>query len=125
VLRELIRHRLFVPYVVLQFFVFSLVPFLLLGAATIFRLRDSTANAVSWVAATMLLVQVLLMRWNVVIGGQLMSKSFRGFTSYLPGLWDREGLVMAAIIFTLPFGILYFFHRIVPLFPDVVRNEPA
>jgi Ni/Fe-hydrogenase subunit HybB-like protein len=124
ILGALIEQKLFFSYVVLQFMVFSLVPFLLLGVAALFKLRDRLANAVTWVAATMLLAQVLLMRWNVVIGGQLLSKSLRGFTSYFPGLWEKEGLALAIVIFTLPFIILYVFHRIVPLFPDAVsRNQ--
>jgi predicted membrane protein len=63
------------------------------------------------------------MRWNVVIGGQLLSKSMRGLTSYFPRLWEKEGLVTAAVIFTLPFVILYVFHRIVPLFPDAAKRK--
>jgi hypothetical protein len=88
-----------------------------LAVTALFRLRDRVAHALIWISATMLLGQVLLMRWNVVIGGQLLSKSMRGFTDYFPGFWHREGLVMAAAIFTMPFVILYVFHRIVPLFP--------
>jgi predicted membrane protein len=123
VLEHLITDKLFISYVVLQFLVFSLVPFFLLGINAIFKLGDRVSNLVTWVAATMLLAQVLLMRWNVVIGGQLVSKSMRGFTSYVPGLWDKEGLVAAAVVFTLPFVILYIFHRIVPLFPDVEKYK--
>jgi len=123
VLSDLIEHQLFVSYVVVQFLILSLVPFLLLGIAALFRLRDRLSNALTWIAATMLLGQVLLMRWNVVIGGQLVSKSMRGFTSYFPGLWEKEGLVTAAVIFTLPFGILYLFHRVVPLFPGAARTD--
>ncbi len=122
VLQLLIRERLFVPYVVLQFGVFSLIPFLLLAAHALLRLRDRVANVTIWIAATMLLVQVLLMRWNVVIGGQMISKSMRGFTSYFPGVWEKEGLAVAAIIFTLPFFILWGFHRIIPLFPGAIRR---
>jgi len=122
VLSELVGHKLFVSYVVLQFLVFSLVPFVLLAVTALFRLGDRLSNAMTWIAATMLLAQVLLMRWNVVIGGQLLSKSMRGFTEYLPGVWEKEGLLMAAVIFTLPFGILYLFHRIVPLFPDATKR---
>ncbi|MBI4700892.1 MAG: polysulfide reductase NrfD [Deltaproteobacteria bacterium] len=127
VLGELIRKKLFLSYVVLQYLVFSLVPFVLLGIATLFRLRDRVARLLLWIASTMLLAQVLLMRWNVVIGGQLFSKSFRGFTSFMPGLGTREGLVVAAVIFTVPFGILYLFHRIVPLFPPetMARRTPV
>jgi len=122
VLSELIHHKLFLSYTVLQFLVFSLVPFLLLGFATLFKPRESISNALTWIAATMLLGQVLLMRWNVVVGGQLVSKSFRGFTSYFPGVFGHEGLVMAAVVFTAPFAILYVFHRIVPLFPGVAKG---
>jgi Ni/Fe-hydrogenase subunit HybB-like protein len=125
ILSQLILDKLFISYVVLQFSVLALVPFLLLATTTLFRLPDKVHNAMIWTAATMLLGQVLLMRWNVVIGGQLLSKSMRGFTNYLPGLWEKEGLIMAAVIFTLPFVILYVFHRIVPLFPDAVSKKEA
>jgi Ni/Fe-hydrogenase subunit HybB-like protein len=125
VINELIVHKLFFSYSVLQFLVFSLIPFLLLGLTALRRMRERLTHALIWTAASMLLIQVLLMRWNVVIGGQLISKSFRGFTSYLPGLWEKEGVIMALVIFTLPFGILYLFHRVVPLFPDVVRRETS
>ncbi len=123
VLGLLIREKLFVSYVVLQFGVFSLVPFLLLAAQALFRLRDRVANVVIWTAATMLLVQVLLMRWNVVVGGQMVSKSMRGFTSYFPGMWEKEGLATAVIIFTFPFLILWVFNRIIPLFPPSVTGK--
>jgi hypothetical protein len=57
------------------------------------------------------------MRWNVVIGGQLISKSFRGFRStYSPGLFDKEGILVAAAIFILPFVVLFIFQRILPVF---------
>jgi len=123
VLGMLIREKLFVSYVVLQYLVFSLVPFILLGINSLFTLRDRLANVMIWIAAMMLLVQVLLMRWNVVVGGQLVSKSMRGFTSYFPGVWEKEGLAVALVIFTLPFGILWLFHKIVPLFPDVEKYQ--
>ena len=123
ILHGLITKRLWVSYVILQFAVFSLIPFFLLAVANLGKLRDETANWLSWIAATMLLFQVLLMRWNVVIGGQLLSKSFRGFTSYFPGMWEKEGLVAAGVIFTAPFLILYLFHRVIPLFPGIEKSR--
>ena len=116
VLGLLIERKLFWSYIVLQFATFSLLPFLMLTVAALFRLRARLALALIWLSASMLLVQVLLMRWNVVIGGQLLSKSMRGFTSYFPGIWEKEGLALMVVIFTLPFGLLYLFHRLVPLF---------
>jgi Ni/Fe-hydrogenase subunit HybB-like protein len=123
ILNLLIQKKLFITYVVLQLAVFSLVPFCLLAMTALFRLRERVARSLIFVSATMLLAQVLLMRWNVVIGGQLLSKSMRGFTSYLPGIWEKEGLLMGGLIFTMPFFILYLFHRIVPLFPPQTREE--
>jgi Ni/Fe-hydrogenase subunit HybB-like protein len=127
VLKTLIDQKLFFTYIILQFFILSVIPFFLLGWAALFKLKDRIANAIIWIASTMLLMQVLLMRWNVVIGGQLLSKSLRGFTDYLPGIWEREGLIVALVIFTLPFGILYLFHRIIPLFPgaEKIRGRAA
>ncbi|MBI4870877.1 MAG: polysulfide reductase NrfD [Candidatus Riflebacteria bacterium] len=124
-LQALITKKLMLSYVVLQFSVFSLVPFLMLGVHALFDLRDRIGNALLWIASVMLLAQVLLMRWNVVIGGQLLSKSYRGFTTYWPGVFEREGLIVAFTIFTLPFLILYVFHRIVPLFPDDVMQPSS
>ncbi len=118
VLDTLITEHLFISYVVLQFLVFSIIPFVLLGIVTVFKLSARWMLLLTWSASAMLLVQVLLMRWNVVIGGQLISKSFRGFSSYLPEIGSREGLIAAAVIFTLPFFILWVFDRILPLFPD-------
>jgi Ni/Fe-hydrogenase subunit HybB-like protein len=123
VLGTLIDQKLFISYVVMQFLIFSLVPFAMLAVSALFKLRDKVANALIWTASAMLLVQVLLMRWNVVIGGQLLSKSLRGFTDYFPGLFEREGLIVAVLIFTLPFGILYLFNQFIPLFPGIRKKE--
>jgi predicted membrane protein len=47
------------------------------------------------------------MRWNVVIGGQLFSKSLRGFTTYKLELIGQEGLFMSLVLLVLPFIILW------------------
>ena len=64
----------------------------------------------------MLLLQVLFMRWNVVIGGQLVSKSMRGFTEYFPGIFEREGLIVSGLIIIIPFLLLRQFDKIFPFF---------
>ena len=116
VLRELIRGRLWYTYVVLQLVACSLVPFVLLSVINLFRLSRKLSNTLLFLSSVLLLAQVLLMRWNVVIGGQLLSKSYRGFTSYLPGLFEKEGLVVAAIIFVIPFLLLREFDKFFPFF---------
>jgi predicted membrane protein len=96
---------------------------MLLAVVSLLKLRPKVMYALSWIAAVMILAQVLLMRWNVVIGGQLLSKSFHGYTSYVPGIFVKEGIVTAIVIFTAPFLVLWIFDKIVPLFPHAIPAD--
>lgn len=116
VLEQLISGKLQFSYVYMQILVFSIIPFIMLSITSLFKFNKKIKNAIIWLAAGMLLVQVLLMRWNVVIGGQLVSKSMRGFTEYFPGYFDKEGLIVSAVIIIIPFILLRFFDSIFPFF---------
>ena len=64
-----------------------------------------------FIVSLLVLIGVYSMRWNVVIGGQLFSKSFAGFTSFKVGLIGLDGTMMAA--FWLDYfhsGSLHFFY---------------
>jgi len=78
-------------------------------------MKDSTRNTLGIICSVMILVQVLAMRWNVVIGGQLFSKSLRGLTSYTPTVLGREGLLVALVLLAAPFVTMYIFNLILPL----------
>ena len=69
------------------------------------------------------------MRWNVVIGGQLFSKSLRGLTTFKIGLMGMEGLVTSMLLLTAPFVLLYIFVKLLPPWKDaeatVVRSAAA
>jgi predicted membrane protein len=54
------------------------------------------------------------MRWNVVIGGQLFSKSFLGYTTYKIDLVTREGLLPAVALMLLPFAVFFVLIRLLP-----------
>lgn len=49
-----------------------------------------------------------------MIGGQLFSKSFLGYTVYKMGFATREGLLPAIILMVLPFAILWGLIRLLP-----------
>ncbi|OGI50526.1 MAG: hypothetical protein A3E57_09245 [Candidatus Muproteobacteria bacterium RIFCSPHIGHO2_12_FULL_60_33] len=72
------------------------------------------------VSAVLVLLAVLAMRWNVVIGGQELSKTMQGLLVYVPPVWGREGVLIVATIFALPFGMLWGLTR---LFPPWVPNQ--
>lgn len=73
-------------------------------------------------AALLMLVSVLAMRWNVVIGGQELSKTMHGLIYFYPPFLGREGLLAAAIVFALPFGLLWGLTRLLP--PWVANQDP-
>ena len=118
ILSQLIGGKLQLSYVALQFVICSTIPLVLLGIVSLMKLKESTRNTLGIISAALLLVQVLAMRWNVVIGGQLFSKSLLGFTSYFPSFLGREGLLMALILFALPFVCMYIANIIVPYWEE-------
>ena len=63
-------------------------------------------------SSVLILIGVLAMRWNVVIGGQLFSKSLRGVMSYKMEFAGLEGWFMGAMLLALPFVILTVFVKL-------------
>jgi predicted membrane protein len=121
VIAPLLGSKLAFSFIGVQLVFGSLIPILLLGIVVLMRpfLTDPLRNTISFIASLILLIQVFAMRWNVVIGGQIFSKSMRGFReSYVPGLFEKEGIAVAVAIFLIPFIFLAVFNRILPLHED-------
>jgi Ni/Fe-hydrogenase subunit HybB-like protein len=70
-------------------------------------------------AAALLLIAVLAMRWNVVIGGQELSKTMKGLLTYEPEVFGREGIVTALFLLTCPFLALWIATRLLPPWESV------
>lgn len=101
----------------------SLVPLVILGLLCLFRIKDSLYTFLAGTVSAILLLQVLFMRWNVVIGGQLMSKSARGYTVFHPEWFDKEGIVAVIVVMAIPFAILVVLSRIFPFWPEERRQH--
>ncbi len=114
VLENLLWGPLNTTYWLLQVKVFSIIPFFLLGVLCLFKFKDKVILFWAPVASLMILFQVLLMRWNIVIGGQLMSNSTRGQVSFTPEFMGREGILAAIIVITAPLIILFVLGKIFP-----------
>ncbi|MGB5882129.1 MAG: hypothetical protein WBH85_19035, partial [Thermoanaerobaculia bacterium] len=67
-----------------------------------------------FIAALLIQVGIFSTRWNVVIGGQLFSKSLRGLTVYKMELGGIEGLFTSIGLLILPFLILYVLIKVLP-----------
>jgi Ni/Fe-hydrogenase subunit HybB-like protein len=116
IISQLLSQKLFFSYYILQLLICTLIPFILLGIVVIFNPKGKLMNCLTIISSVLLLIQVAAMRWNVVIGGQLFSKSFRGFTDYHLQFFGMEGILTAIIIFCLPFIAIAVFCKILPPF---------
>jgi predicted membrane protein len=110
----MVKTRLFVSHIVIQICLGTLAPILLLAATQVMRLSERTRRRVYATSGLLTLVGIFAMRWNVVIGGQLFSKSLLGYTTYKMGFATREGLLPALVIMVLPFVILAVLLRVLP-----------
>jgi len=126
IISPLLTTRLEFSFISVQMIIGSLIPFILLAVVVLMsqHLADRVRNTLTFLASLLLLVQVFAMRWNVVIGGQLLSKSLRGLRSaYTPELFDREGILVAIALFVAPFVLLYLFDRVLPIEPAPHEEE--
>jgi predicted membrane protein len=71
------------------------------------------------------MVGIFAMRWNVVIGGQLFSKSFLGYTTYKMALVTREGSLVALALAILPLFILWALVKLLPPWSEQHAAQPA
>jgi predicted membrane protein len=108
VMQYMARVKLFYTLSLGQVACGTLVPLILLGLLQLFRLRvpELQRRRMYFGSAVLILIGVLAMRWNVVIGGQLFSKSLRGIMSYKMEFAGLEGWYMAAVLLCLPFLVL-------------------
>ncbi|MBZ5611509.1 MAG: polysulfide reductase NrfD [Acidobacteriia bacterium] len=113
----MVHTRLFFSQVILQIFIGTLLPIALLGLTQIVKLSEGARKAIYVAAGSVTMISIFAMRWNVVIGGQLFSKSFLGYTSYKMAFATREGLLPAIILVLLPFLILYVLVKLLPPWP--------
>ncbi|MCK5837053.1 MAG: polysulfide reductase NrfD, partial [Desulfobacula sp.] len=100
----------------------SVIPLLVLGVMGIFKIKKNLYNFTAAMVSAILLLQVLIMRWNVVIGGQLMSKSARGYTEFHPQWFDKEGILAVIIVMAIPFIILFVLSRIFPFWEKDIET---
>jgi len=126
VIGKLLSTKLAFSFIGVQLIAGALIPIILLGIVVLMSkyLTDQIRNTLTFVASLLLLLQVFAMRWNVVIGGQIFSKSLRGFREgHTPGLFEKEGIVLAVLILVLPLVFITLFNRVLPVFEPVAEQK--
>jgi len=85
-----------------------------LAATQLWKFAERVRRGLYVTASLLTLVGIFAMRWNVVIGGQLFSKSFLGYTTYKVQFAAREGLLAAIALMILPFVLFYVLVKLLP-----------
>jgi len=107
----------------IQVGILSFIPFIVLGYLSIAKVGRTVLLVSGSIVSTMLLAQVLFMRWNVVIGGQLLAKSERGFATYHPTFFEKEGILVTIVMLVAPIITLWFLSKIFPLWESEVDKK--
>ncbi len=72
------------------------------------------------ISACLVLLSVFMMRWNVVIGGQEISKTGQGLLEYQVQLFGKEGLFVSLLLVFAPLLMLLGLTRLFPPWVDKV-----
>jgi predicted membrane protein len=104
--------------VVIQILLGTVLPILLIGLTQVLKLPGKQRKRIYVVAGCLTVIGIFAMRWKVVIGGQLFSKSVLGDTTYKMGFVARDGLLTAIVLTVLPFVILWVLLQILPPWPE-------
>ncbi|HXJ87101.1 MAG TPA: NrfD/PsrC family molybdoenzyme membrane anchor subunit [Candidatus Binatia bacterium] len=114
----MVHTRLWKSQVIVQILLGTVTPIALLGITQVLKLTEMVRKRIYTLAGCLTLVGIFAMRWNVVIGGQLFSKSFLGYTTYKMEFATREGLLPALLLMALPFAILWALVKLLPPWTD-------
>ena len=114
IIQLLVSGKLYLTLFIAQGLVGTIIPLITLAFLQFYKHKIRLRKTLYFILSILVLIGVYSMRWNVVIGGQLFSKSFAGFTSFKVGLIGLDGTLMAAFWLILPIGILSFLLWLLP-----------
>lgn len=123
IISKLLTQKLQISYFVIQLGIGSLVPLIVLGGQQLTKMKDNLRTGVIAAVSALILIGVFAMRWNVVIGGQLFSKSLHGFTDYNLTFSGREGVGVAIVVLMLPFILFTVISYLIPPWKEAAVVE--
>jgi Ni/Fe-hydrogenase subunit HybB-like protein len=114
---------LLVPYFLLQFAIGMFVPFLTLSYLIWRGTKGRALIAGVVVSGLLVLFSVFMMRWNVVIGGQEISKTGKGLLFYHLPLLGKEGALVAFLLCVAPMAALLVLTKLFPPWMDAEAHD--
>lgn len=123
IIKLLVSSKLYLTLFVSQGLIGTIIPLITLAFLQFYKRQIKLRRTLYFIVGVMVLIGVYSMRWNVVIGGQLFSKSFSGFTSFKVGLIGLDGTLMASFWLILPIAILTFLLWLLPPWKMVKEED--
>jgi hypothetical protein len=123
IIKLLVSSKLYLTLFVSQGLIGTFIPLITLAFLQFYKHQIKLKKTIYFIVGILVLIGVYSMRWNVVIGGQLFSKSFSGFTSFKVGLIGLDGTLMATFWILLPFAILGFLLWLLPPWKMIPEEE--
>jgi len=114
ILSRLVTDKLFISLWVIQVMLGMLLPLGILVVVKSFKINEELRRLFYFTSAILIQLGIFATRWNVVIGGQLFSKSFRGLTTYKMEVVGIEGLIVAIVLLITPFILLTVLLKLLP-----------
>jgi Ni/Fe-hydrogenase subunit HybB-like protein len=114
IITVLVNGKLNITLLIMQIGLGTLVPLFFIGLYQFYKPSEKIRKVTYFISGILVLIGIFFMRWNVVIGGQLLSKSLSGFTSFRAVYSGMEGYLMAAVWLIVPFIILTFLLWLLP-----------
>jgi len=124
ILSDLVMNKLMLSLVILQVLLGMLLPFVMMVLIKALNLEAELRRLLYFLSAILIQLGIFSTRWNVVIGGQMFSKSFRGLTTYKLEFTGLEGLITTLVVLVLPLIVLVVLMKILPPWDDQ-RVQPA
>jgi len=114
ILADMVNNRLFGSLVIIQVLLGMVIPLAIMSIIKIFKFDQELRRLLYFVAVILIQVGIFTTRWNVVIGGQVFSKSMRGLTTFHMQFLGMEGLLTSIGLLILPFIILFVLLKLLP-----------
>jgi len=125
ILSKLVTGKLFVSLWVIQILLGMIIPLAIMVAVKSLKFDEELRRLLYFTSVILIQLGIFATRWNVVIGGQLFSKSFRGLTTYKMEVAGIEGLFTAIGLLILPFIVLTILLKILPAWETAEVKEGA
>ncbi len=125
ILRSLVVSKLFVSLFIMQVLLGMLAPLAIMAFIRIWHLTAELRKLLYFAALILIQMGIFSTRWNIVIGGQLFSKSFLGLTAYKMDIVGIEGFLTALGLLIAPFVILAILLKLLPAWKDEAQPAPA